>query len=181
MTSKHLAQGEPAIPVHLYQALTSREKFEWILQKGTELGMAAITPVITTRSLVREPDAGKQVRWQRILQEAAEQSGRGRIPVLTPAVSLADALKSACAAGGLCLFPWEEAAGTSLGQALAASGEPAQISVFIGPEGGFTAGEAEAAVQAGAQVVTLGRRILRTETAALVSLALVMQSLGELG
>jgi 16S rRNA (uracil1498-N3)-methyltransferase len=180
VTGKRACQGEPTVPVHLYQALTSREKFEWILQKGTELGMSAITPVITARSLVRQQDAGKSVRWQRILQEAAEQCGRGRIPLLNPAIPFTQALKTA-SERGLCLFAWEEADGNGLSQELTGVIRPDVVSIFIGPEGGFTLAEAEAAVNTGAKVVSLGKRILRTETAALASLTLVMQALGEIG
>lgn len=177
---KQPAGGEPAVPVWLYQALTNREKFEWILQKSAELGAAGVTPILTERSLVRQAVEEKHERWQRILQEAAEQSARGRIPVLKPAMPLKEALAEACPAG-LGLFAWEEEKAAGLGQAVQQAGKPGQISLFIGPEGGFSLAEADLARQAGAQVVTLGRRILRTETAALASLAVVMHALGELG
>jgi 16S rRNA (uracil1498-N3)-methyltransferase len=179
------AAGEPRIRLTLYQSLTQREKFEWILQKCTEVGICACVPVISSRSLVRawdKEDDKKAQRWQRILQEAAEQSHRGRVPQLKPALRFEQAIAEAVKTHDMCLIPWEEEHGLSLGQALGVhSPPPASIALFIGPEGGFSSEEAQAAERAGIQAVTLGKRILRAETAAVVASALTLFILGEMG
>ena len=172
------AQGEPACRLALYLCLAQREKFEWMLQKCTETGASTFVPVISSRSLVQgQVETNKKAaRWEKILQEAAEQSGRGRIPLLEPAVHLAQALKQA---QGKRILLWEQERSAVLGQALA--GLPAEdspeISLLVGPEGGFSDEEVKSAVQAGWQPVSLGKRILRMETAAVVATALVMYEL----
>jgi len=186
VTESRASEGEPAISITLYQCLTQREKFEWILQKSTELGVAAVTPVVSSRSLVRkidERDERKIQRWERILQEAAEQSRRGKVPRLHPTLSLDDALRQAIQSHELCLIPWEEESSQTLRQALQGkeAPRPVSIAVFIGPEGGFSPEEIQQACQAGAHPVSLGPRILRVETAAITSLALILYELGEMG
>ena len=108
--SEELTSGEPRNHLSLYIALTQRAKFEWILQKGTELGVSTFIPVITSRSLVRETagDARKVERWESILREAAEQCARGRIPEVLPALSFEQALTDAKKRNELCLFAWEK-------------------------------------------------------------------------
>jgi 16S rRNA (uracil1498-N3)-methyltransferase len=178
------AAGEPQNRLTLYQSLLPRDKFEWVLQKGTEVGVHTFVPVITRRTLVRESKAAanKQERWERIIQEAAEQAGRGRLPFLHPPLTFAGALERA-AASDCRMIPWEKAAGTTVGMALnrlpTGVGQ-ATIALFIGPEGGFEEREIEQAQAAGAVTVTLGPRILRTETAAVVSAALILYELGDL-
>ncbi len=176
------APGEPAAQVMLYLGLTGREKFEWVLQKAAELGAAGIVPVITSRALVQDARnvEKKAERWQRILKEAAEQSGRGRIPSLSAALKLPEALQAAREAGGLALIPWEGESSLSLRAALRQAGSPRDVALFIGPEGGFAEAEIAQARAAGAQPVTLGPRILRMETAALAAVALVLYELGEM-
>jgi 16S rRNA (uracil1498-N3)-methyltransferase len=178
------AEGEPATRVTLYASLAQREKFEWILQKGTEVGMAACVPVVSDRTLVRRWDAGdeqgKRERWERILREAAEQSHRGRVPVLGPVTRLEAALQGIRPSHDLSLIPWEGE--HSRGLRLALQGRPpCQIGVFIGPEGGFSTDEVAMAEQHGAIPVSLGRRILRMETAAVLAVALVLHEMGEMG
>lgn len=179
--------AEPAIQVTLYQSTLKKDNFEWILQKGTELGITSFVPVVSQRSIVRA-DALKRnkiARWQRILVEAAEQSGRGCIPTLHEVLALEEAL----AAGGtsdMALMPWEEETALGLLPALRAgqwgsTAVPLRIALFIGPEGGYTAAEIDLARAAGVLPVTLGPRILRSETAAVVAAALVLGELGELG
>ena len=182
-------------------------KFEWVLQKGTEIGVAAFVPVITRRSLVRDAgDVGenKLERWRRIIKEAAEQSGRGKLPTIGPAVPLAVALSGLFSppeqegSGSLplrgrvrekefvtpatrALIAWEGEPERTLRQALGETKGLTDVALFIGPEGGYEAAEVEAAAAHRAIPITLGRRVLRTETAAVVGAALVLYELGEMG
>lgn len=177
------AANEPETRLTLYLCLSQREKFEWMLQKCTEVGAAGFVPVVSSRSLVQDSRGveKKWGRWQKIIQEAAEQSGRGRIPALGGVVNFAQAVQAAAGANAA-LIPWEGEAAHSLSKALAGlPAGPQQIAALIGPEGGFSAGEVAAAQAAGIQPVTLGRRVLRMETAAVVTAALVLHLRGEMG
>jgi 16S rRNA (uracil1498-N3)-methyltransferase len=109
--AKRPSPNEPAVQLTLYQALMKRDKFEWVLQKGTEIGVTHFVPLVTQRSLVQDVDIkeGKQLRWEKIITEAAEQSRRGCIPMLHPPQTLAEALAAHGAQPGL--IAWEEAAG----------------------------------------------------------------------
>lgn len=175
--AKRPSPNEPTVQLTLYQALMKRDKFEWVLQKGTEIGVSAFVPIVTQRSLVQDIDikANKQARWHKIITEAAEQSRRGRIPELHPPQTLAQALENYPPKPGF--IAWEEEEALTLRKALAVGERPSHISLFIGPEGGFAAEEVEAAQAAGIQAITLGKRILRAETAALVASALVLHEL----
>jgi len=167
---------EPRTRLDVYPALLQRHKFEPVLQKLTEVGVSSVTPVFTARGLVRDaPDERRCVRWRAILTEAAEQCGRGRVPRLRAAQPLTEALQSA---HGLKLLAYEAEHHTQLRDALAA--KPATVSIFVGPEGGFTPEEIRCARDLGARVITLGPRILRTETASPVLAALVLYELGDL-
>ena len=175
------ATGEPAVRLSLFQSLLRREKFEWVLQKGTELGVARFMPVITRRSLVRDIEdvtPEKLNRWRRIIKEAAEQSGRGLLPELAPPLPYAAAVNEARATGHA-IIAWEGVTHMNIRDALQAGAT--NIALFIGPEGGFDPDEITEAVDAGCVAVTLGRRILRTETAAIVGTTLILHELGELG
>jgi 16S rRNA (uracil1498-N3)-methyltransferase len=183
IVSQRAAQGEPRLQLTLYQGILKAQKFEWVLQKGTELGISRFVPVICRRSVIGKADdvAGKQARWERIIQEATEQSGRGRLPHLEPALSLAAAITAASQSthpAPLLVMPWEEAADLTLKNVLAEI-TPAAVGVFIGPEGGFTTAEAGQAREAGVRLVTLGPRILRAETAALAVCAAILYEMGE--
>jgi 16S rRNA (uracil1498-N3)-methyltransferase len=167
---------EPKTRLVVYPALLQRDKFETVLQKLTEIGAAAIVPVITARSLVREaPDERRLVRWRAIVRESTEQCGRGVVPELRPAAVLATALARA---EGTVVMAYERERQRTLRDALRA--RPMKVSVFIGPEGGFADNEVDGAREAGAQVVGLGPRILRTETASPLLAALVLYELGDL-
>jgi 16S rRNA (uracil1498-N3)-methyltransferase len=174
--------NEPQVAVHLYLGLTQREKFEWMLQKCTELGAAAFTPVIRSRSLVQDQKGaeGKYPRWQKILQEAAEQSGRGMIPNLQPILRFNQAVIQAQTQTERALFFWEEEQALGLRQALSAGQEFHRVALFIGPEGGYSAEEAALAREHGLLPVSLGKRILRMETAAVTATALALYQLGEM-
>jgi 16S rRNA (uracil1498-N3)-methyltransferase len=174
---------EPRTQLILYQGLLKAAKFEWIAQKGTELGIAALVPVLCARSVVEAVSAAKLARWRTILTEAAEQSDRGRVPTLQTPMTLTDALTT-LPSGATTLLAYEDLARTttpapSIAQALQAS--PATVRIFIGPEGGFTSAEIALAQAQGVQLVTLGPRILRAETAAIVAMTLIMATLGEMG
>jgi 16S rRNA (uracil1498-N3)-methyltransferase len=173
------AQGEPRVHLNLYQGVLKGQKFEWVLQKGTELGISAFTPTICRRSIVRDLEAlaKKETRWRQIIREAAEQSGRGKLPQLDQAQSFEAAIQQV-QPGTLMIMPWEEAGGEPLKQVLTQA-EPSKIALFIGPEGGFTAEEATLAREAGAKMVTLGPRILRAETAGLAACVAILYELDE--
>jgi 16S rRNA (uracil1498-N3)-methyltransferase len=167
---------EPRTRLIVYPALLQRDKFEPVLQKLTEIGASAIVPVVTARSLVRDtPDDRRLARWRSILREAAEQCGRGRVPELLAGQSLLEAIGGA---QGRLIMAYEGERRNHLRSAL--SGAPDRVALFVGPEGGFAAEEAECARRAGALLVTLGPRVLRTETASLVLAALVLYELGDL-
>ena len=177
------ASGEPTVAVTLFQCSLKADKFEWVLQKGTELGVTRFVPVVSRRSVVRPVAAlaKKAERWQAILREAAEQCGRGRLPELAEPVEFADAVAMAEALTSRFL-PWEEAAmgSRSLGSVLDPK-KDRDVSLLIGPEGGLDPAEVALAQAAGWQVVTLGPRILRAETAALAGVTVIMERLGQLG
>lgn len=182
--SKEPAAGEPLADLTLYQALLKKDNFEWVLQKGTELGVKHFVPLITQRCVIRQKaiKPAKLERWQRIISEAAEQSGRGLLPSLSAPVMLPDALEKAGAFDSA-LIPWEGETGKGLLDALQEGvGERPlpRIAVFIGPEGGFDEVEVEEAQAAGLQPVTLGPRVLRAETAAVAAATLVLSAMGEL-
>jgi 16S rRNA (uracil1498-N3)-methyltransferase len=167
---------EPRTCLTVYPALLQRDKFEVVLQKLTEVGVASITPIVSVRSLVRRaPDDSRYSRWRMILREAAEQCGRGVVPELLPTQPLSAALQ--CASGRV-VMPYEAERQLALRDAL--RGEPQDVALFVGPEGGYTLEEVDCARQSGAQVVSLGPRVLRAETAAVVAAALVLYERGDL-
>ena len=183
---ERLATGEPRTKISLYQGVLKAQKFEWVLQKGTEVGLIEFIPVVCERSVVGDLEDvdRKQGRWGRIIREAAEQSGRGRLPVLRPAMLFSQGCQRAKRSGGLALVPWENERTASLKSALT-SGEngenrPFSISIFIGPEGGLTQEEIESARSYRVQPVGLGPRILRAETAGLVAASAILYELGDL-
>lgn len=178
------ASGEPSVRLTLAQALLKKDNFEWVLQKGTEIGVTRFIPLITGRTVaVGEDGIGptKQERWARIVREAAEQSRRGALPVIEAPLTLSAALDDSAAAD-LALIAWEEERAMSLRRAVAPlrSADKPHVTVFIGPEGGFTADEVAQARARGAVAVSLGTRILRAETAAAAAALLVLYELGAL-
>jgi 16S rRNA (uracil1498-N3)-methyltransferase len=184
IVSEMLSSGEPCHHLSLYIGLTQRAKFEYILQKGTELGVMTFVPVVTSRSLVRETagESRKAERWECILREAAEQCGRGRIPEIQAVVPLSRALVEGKESHQVCLIAWEKEAATSLNECLTTGPHDQLVTVaaLIGPEGGFSDDEANQAIDQGWRPVSLGRRILRMETAAISLAALILYELGEL-
>lgn len=161
----------------LYQGLPKSDKMELIIQKAVELGAARIVPVATEYTVVKlEPkkEEAKRKRWQAIAESAAKQSKRSRIPEVCGVLTFSQALEEAAGCGAV-LFAYEHEEGMAGTQnALSKVLPGGKIAVFVGPEGGFGAREAEEARQAGFSMVSLGRRILRTETAGIALLSLLM-------
>jgi len=184
--ARRAVESEPAVRLTLYQCSLKADKFEWVLQKGTELGVSRFVPVISRRSIVRPASAlrRKYERWRTIIREAAEQSGRGRLPDLADPLAFIQALESA---PGCRLLPYEgaddEPPAPGLGDAVREQciAPPPAVSLLIGPEGGFEPAEIDQARAAGWTIATLGPRILRAETAALATVSVIMDRLGELG
>jgi len=173
---KSTAGGEAPVVLNMCLCLAQREKFEWMLQKCTEVGAASFTPVISSRSLVQDQKnlENKRDRWQRILQEAAEQSRRGRIPSLNQPLDYSEVIRQASSANHMKILAWEAEKSLRLQDALMGLSTGAEISLLIGPEGGISADEAEMAAGNDWKLVSLGPRILRMETAAVVAAALVI-------
>jgi len=186
VVGRRAGRPEPEVRLVLYQSLVKGERFDWVLEKGTELGVAAFVPLLSRRNVVRPVPgrSGRPDRWQRVVREAAEQCGRSVLPEVLPAQRFEDALS---AAADLRLLPWEGEDALGLATALRRARpdlealERPTVAVLIGPEGGFAAEEVALAREAGAQVVSLGRRILRSETAGIAAAAAVLYELGELG
>jgi 16S rRNA (uracil1498-N3)-methyltransferase len=184
------APGEPQTQITLYQSLLARDKFEWVLQKCTEVGVTRFAPVITQRTLIRETaiKPEKIDRWQRIITEAAEQSHRGLIPDLSLPVTFEKILPD-LRGFERCLIACEPAESgfdpaqrLTLRQALRSDRQtaPGTVAILVGPEGGFTEQEVVAAKESGAIPITLGPRILRTETAAIVAATLILYELSQM-
>jgi 16S rRNA (uracil1498-N3)-methyltransferase len=195
---RSLSSAEPRTKISVYQGILRSKNFEFVLQKGTELGVVEFIPVIADRCVVSDLEAveKKRQRWEWIIQEAAEQCRRGRKPVLRPAVLLPPACERARHGAGLSMIFWEGDANqpqksegrTALQKLLRtppSSGKkknwpPLTISLFFGPEGGFSPDEVDLAGRYGLMPVTLGPRILRAETAALVAVSAILYELGDL-
>ncbi|WP_279003555.1 16S rRNA (uracil(1498)-N(3))-methyltransferase [[Clostridium] scindens] len=161
----------------LFQGLPKQDKMELIVQKAVELGASQVVPVATRRSVVKldEKKAAKKLqRWQQIAESAAKQAGRGYIPQVSSVLSYQEALEKAGELDVL-LIPYESAEGMEEARKVVASIAQGQsVGIFIGPEGGFEKEEVDAAIHQGAKAITLGRRILRTETAGLAILSILM-------
>ena len=166
--------------LYLFQGLPKSDKMELIIQKATELGVYEVVPVVTGRTVVRldEKKAQKKTaRWNAIAESAAKQSGRSRIPRVREAMTFSEALASAGELDVL-LIPYEKAEGMeATRQVIEGIRSGQSVGIFIGPEGGFEEAEVEQAVALGAAPVTLGRRILRTETAGFVMLSMLLYHL----
>jgi 16S rRNA (uracil1498-N3)-methyltransferase len=184
VVSRQPVSGEPRTRITLYQGILKSDRFEFVLQKGTELGIVEFVPLITARTVALDRDAPskKRSRWQSVIQEAAEQSRRGRKPMLRQAMAFDQACEEVSRCDGLKLLPWEEESQTSLRGVLRAAAADTRggVHLFVGPEGGFTRDEVEMARGCGLVPVTLGRRILRAETAGLVATAAILYEWGDM-
>jgi 16S rRNA (uracil1498-N3)-methyltransferase len=156
---------------------------ELIIQKATELGASSIVPFKSNRSIFledREKKQPKAHRWQRIAVKATQQSRRGRVPLIEPYCDFSEALEYA-EGSDLKIILWEKGRDNPLRDVLRSRGNCGKVTVMIGPEGGFDPDEVQGAQERGFIPVTLGRRILRTETAAIVLLGILQYELGDLG
>ena len=177
-----LPSAEPRLRITLFQGLPKGDKMESIIQKAVELGAEAIIPVAMSRCVVRldaKDAARRRERWQRIAAEACKQSGRCALPEVKPFLT-AKELPGAFRAFDAVLVPWEEAREGSLRTFAQKHPEVCRLAVVIGPEGGITPEEIAEMEKAGAQTVTLGPRILRTETAGMAAVAALMSLYGEM-
>lgn len=174
--SQALCQNEPTVNVTLYQAIPKGDKMDMIVQKAVELGVTSIVPVLTSRCVSR-PDqksaAKKTARWQKIALQAASQSRRGTIPTVQPMVTFSQAVKESSCSTKIIFY---ECGGSSIGDIIKPNTK--NLAVFIGSEGGFAPSEIDAIKKYGGQTATLGKRILRAETAPLAALSVIMYITG---
>ena len=176
ITAQRQPENESALNITLVQAVSSGERMDFTLQKSVELGVRAIQPMISERCVVRLSGdrADKRVqRWQDIVIAACEQSGRSIVPTVLPIVSFSDYLRQ---------MPPELHLMMSLRRATTLrdiAPAPQSLRLMIGPEGGWTPAEEQAALAAGVQTITLGKRVLRTETAAMAAMAAIQVLWGD--
>lgn len=181
--SEEKADTEAPIEVTLFQGLPKASKMDYIIQKTTELGIVRIVPCTMARCVVKIDNAKdaqkKQQRWQKIAEEAAKQSGRGIIPTVEMPISFDEALKQ-LKREDICFAPYECEEENKLKHVLTKKNNVKSVAFIIGPEGGFDLREIEKLKQAGIDTITLGKRILRTETAGEAVLSMVMYELGDI-
>lgn len=179
IVTRRKSETEPATRLTLSQGLLKGPKIEWVWQKCTELGVSAFVPVTTQRPIPTEPNTARQRRFAAIVREAAEQSRRGIIPLVSSPATFSAAISGAVASGPTALLGEDEERVHLSTVALPT--EISAVSLFVGPEEGFDPEEVGLARDAGARIVTLGRRILRAETAAVVGAALLLARLATSG
>lgn len=180
--SKETGKTELSSKIYLFQGMPKADKLELIIQKAVELGVYEVIPVMTKRSIVKldaKKEAAKLKRWQSIAEGAAKQSGRMIIPQVSEVKSFREALEEAKALDCK-IIPYECASGMEGTREIFSKITPGMsVGIFIGPEGGFEPSEVEEAQAAGVLPVTLGKRILRTETAGMTTLSILMYLLEE--
>lgn len=172
---------EAPIEVWLYQGLPKGDKMDLVVSRVTELGIAGVVPVITDRTVVRpEPErAHSRVdRWRKIAREAAELCGRTHVPKVMEPLDYSSVLE-ASTGFELKLMPWEQEQSRGIKTVLRQS-QASRVFLLIGPEGGFTEREASEALRKGILPVTLGPRMMRTENAGAIALAMIMYELGDM-
>lgn len=178
--SERLCGAEPEVKLTLYQAYPKAAKMETILQKCVELGVSGFSPFISERC-VKKPekdDAHKIQRLRRVAAEAVKQCGRAVVPEVTPVLSFKEVLQR-LSAHGLCLLAWEGEKCVCLKRLLQRNADVKDVALIVGSEGGFSFEEAKAMEKAGAVAVSLGKRILRTETAGMAAAAMILYELEE--
>lgn len=160
ITAQEKNNHEPEAEIALFQALIKKDKLEWVAEKCTEIGIIKIVPVIAKRSV---KTGVNDARLRKILKEAAEQSGRARVPEFGEIMTFENALKIATKE---CEIVYVAHEGVDCSQ-IPVRGESRKIALFVGPEGGFSDAEIRAATALGAKIISLGSTILRAETAAI--------------
>ena len=174
LTESFAGQVESPLHIHLGQGLSRGERMDWAIQKATELGVSEITPIFSERCEVRLKDERADKRlmhWRQVAISACEQCGRSRVPVIHPPLLLADWIKQTQAELKLVLHP--------VAEPLVSHAKPASLAFLIGPEGGLADAEVDQAHAAGFLPARLGPRVLRTETAPVVALAVAQQLWGD--
>ena len=174
---------ESPLRLRLAIGLSQPRVMDLVVEKATELGVAEIVPVETERSqgrLGEERREDRRVRWERIAREAARQCGRNRFPRVRPTAEFPQVVGQE-APGALRLIFWEQETEEGLKHALTACAQVSEIQALIGPEGGFSSAEVAGALAAGFHIVSLGPRVLRTETAAIAVVSLLQYEMGDLG
>ena len=169
--------ADPSVRVTLFQCLPKQGKMETIIQKCVELGVYRIVPTVSARCVVKpEGMTNKLARWNKVSVEAAKQCGRANVPEVAPAIKLTDINLSGF---DTAMIAYENENDVSLKDVLHSDGEKRDIALIIGPEGGFEYGEVVRAADKGAVAVSLGKRILRTETAGMATVAQIMYELDQ--
>ena len=183
IVKKQKSNSEPDIKVTLVQGIPKASKMDYIIQKTTELGISRIIPCTLARCVVklenRKAEEKKTERWQKISEEAAKQSGRGIIPEVSMPMSLDRVIDEICGCD-IVFVPYECEEENNLRDVLTSCPNPKNAAFIIGPEGGFDISEIEKIRNAGITTVTLGKRILRTETAGEAALAMIMYEIGDI-
>ena len=179
----HAAERESPIEITLALGLTKADKMDFVIEKATELGVHTIAPLITeftVPNLDQKKSSRRVDRWEKIALSATKQSGRTRVPGIRPIVAFSEFIEQRSARDLNLLF-WEKEGERTLRKLNAAQTPEHAVTIAVGPEGGFSAAEAQAALQRGFLTVSLGPRILRAETAPIAALALVQFLWGDLG
>ncbi len=179
VTAKRESDTEPPIKVMLFQGIPKGTKTDYIIQKNTELGISDIVMCRLARCVSKPEGSKKTERWQKIAESAAKQSGRGLVPKVHEPVDLDTAI-SMMKKCDLAFVPYECEENCSIKSVLKNSSDAKSIAFMIGPEGGFGIGEIEKLKNAGITPVSLGKRILRTETAGEAVLTMIMYELGDI-
>ena len=167
---------EPVARITLYAALIKYDRFEFMLQKATELGVSRVVPFVSAYTNARPPSDNRLIRWRRVMAEAVEQSGRKAVPELATTMNFPDPVAKVGSSG---ILLWEAEDQLSLRDALARH-DGTNLSLFIGPEGGYSADEVEAAKSAGLALAGIGPRVVRAETASIAALAMAMAHFGDM-
>jgi len=172
--------AEPQTKVTLFQGLPKSDKMELIIQKCVEIGVTAIVPVITDRTIVKMngKEMAKVARWQKIAESAAKQAGRGIVPNIGKVATFRQSLEMTMAFENR-IAAYENEQNYSIKNYFAVANCVSPFALFIGPEGSFSANEATALTNAGITHVSLGKRILRTETAGMAALTMILYELGD--
>ncbi|MCL2071854.1 MAG: 16S rRNA (uracil(1498)-N(3))-methyltransferase [Oscillospiraceae bacterium] len=174
-------QAEPTVKLRLFQCLPKSDKMDFIVQKAVELGVSEVIPTVSARCISRpsgKSAANKTARWNKIAYEAAKQCGRGRIPVVGQVLNFKKAAEGLNKSDLSIIF--YECGGERLNKIFDTFSAVSQINLFIGSEGGFETGEVELLRKAGAIPATLGKRILRVDTASIAAVSLIMNLSGNI-